>query len=403
MRFCVLTAVLLLAAVARGQEEQTSWTIRAETVYTASGEALADRSVVVRDGKIDGVVAGGASADLEVAAVTPGMIDLSARISLGMSSVEQSREVAPEMRVASSLNVFDVAWARQARSGVTCVLVNPIDENVIGGYGVLLKTAGPDSIEARTVKDKAAMRGAIGTQPSRRNHPARGRPDDFYSRRPTTRMGVEWEHRKAFYDAAAAKRDPARAFPGCEDLQAVLAGEVPLLIQAWATQDIRTAVFLVEEIEREGLGQARLIVDAAAEAWREPQLLVRSGAAVVLPPFALEGRTTDGAFMTLDSAARLTALGVPVALSSHGAADPAARLDRQAGWAIHGGLAFEDALRAVTLTPARLLGVEDRVGSIEAGKDADLTLWSGRPFEPTSRVIGVLIDGALVLDPREAR
>ena len=72
----------------------------------------------------------------------------------------------------------------------------------------------------------------------------------------------------------------------------------------------------------------------------------------------------------------------------------------QAGYAMRGGLSFEAALAAVTIQPARMIGVEDRVGSLEVGKDADLVLWNGPPFEPSSRVVGVLLEGELVVDPR---
>ena len=88
------------------------------------------------------------------------------------------------------------------------------------------------------------------------------------------------------------------------------------------------------------------------------------------------------------------------ALSAHGSRHAASSLGRQAGFAIRGGLPFEDALAAVTITPARMLGIDGRVGSIEVGKDADLVLWSGKPFEASSAVIGVIVDGRLVLDPR---
>jgi imidazolonepropionase-like amidohydrolase len=104
--------------------------------------------------------------------------------------------------------------------------------------------------------------------------------------------------------------------------------------------------------------------------------------------------------MAWDVARRLHDAGVPFALSSHGSASHASRLPMQAGYAMRGGLPFEAALEAVTIQAARLLGVEERIGSVEVGKDADLVLWSGEPFEPSSRVIGVLVDGVLEVDPR---
>jgi imidazolonepropionase-like amidohydrolase len=279
-------------------------------------------------------------------------------------------------------------------------MVTPPDENVIGGLCVALKTHGSNSLGGRALKLDCALRGAIGTQPSRRNHPAFQRADDFYSRRPTTRMGVEWVMRKAFYDAAYSRNDPARALPGSRELLEALDGKRPFVVQAWATQDIRTAVYLREEMAAEGFGDLELIIDAGAEAWREPELLVRTKTAVILPPFPWQGRTGDGALMPFNTARVLLERGVPVALSSHGASAADQRLDRQAGFAMRGGLSFDQALAAVTTTPAGMIGVSDRVGTLEAGKDGDLVMWSGPPFEATSRVVGVLIGGQLVLDPR---
>lgn len=379
------------------------WTVYADTLYTSDGKTIHNAAIAIENGKIALVAAGRKPPEggLHAAAVTAGLFDMSARITAGDASVEQTREVMPHQRVADTLDPFSKAWDHQLAAGVTTVLVCPPDEDVIGGLGVVLKTGGEPSIEARTVRADAVLRGAFGTQPSRRNHPAFGRPTDFYSRRPTTRMGVEWEWRKAFYDAAYAREDASYAFPGCEVLQRALAGELPVFAQAWATQDIRTAVFLKEELAGEGLGELRLIVDAAAEAWKEPELLVRSKTAVCLPPFPPEGRTEDDALMAWDVAAKLVEAGVEVALSAHGATDPANSLAMQAAYAMRGGLDFEHALEAVTITPARLLGVDDRVGSVEVGKDADLALWNGTPFEPTSRVVGVVLDGELAVDPRK--
>ena len=391
----------VLAAFAAGdkKDEQRTWTISADFVYTASGDAIEGGIVSVSDGKIRSVSNGGGG-ELKVAAVTPGMIDLSIHIDRGFYSVEQSREVTPEMRVAQTLDLFDEQWKTQARSGVTTAMVNTPDRNVIGGLSVVLKTAGEKSVAARTLKADAVLFGAMGSAPSQQNHPAFGRPEDFYSRRPTTRMGVEWEWRKALYDAAAARADVAKSAAGSSELQNVLEGKLPLMIEAWTTQDIRTAVFLKEEMEREGLGRPSLIVDSAAEAWKEPQLLVRSKASVVLPPFPPQGRTNDNAFFAWDTAKLLDSLGISITLSAHGASGFSERLDRQAGFAMRGGLAFDAALRAVTINPARMVGVDKRVGSLESGKDADLVLWNGKPFEATSRVVGVLIDGRLILDPR---
>ncbi len=376
--------------------------ISADVVYTADGKALENAMVTVSGGKITAVTPGKVVGEdgLHVAAITPGMVDLSAQVNSGLQSVEEVSEITPGFRVATTLDPFSVGWARHLRSGVTTVVAHPFDNNCIGGLSVALKTGGELSIEKRTVKADVSLRGAMGGQPSSRNHPMYGRPTDFFSRRPTTRMGVEWEWRKAMFDALLAEGKPERAFAGQKELTAVLNGELPVIAKAWATQDIRTAIFVKEEMAREGKPKMRLIIDGGSEAWREPDLLKRSGTGVILGPYAPNGRTTDNSFYALDSARRLHELGVPLALSSHNTYDANGRLAQQAAFARRGGLPFDAALAAVTINPARMVGIDDRVGSIEVGKDADLALWNGTPFELTSRVVGVVLDGDLVVDPR---
>ena len=320
------------------------------------------------------------------------MIDASARLNTGTSSVEQSSEVTPLVSAEFGVDVFSPGWGRLARAGVTSAFITPLNQNCIGGAGTVVKTAGDRSVKARTVEGAPMICGAIGSQPSQRNSSAFGRPTSFFNRRPTTRMGVEWEWRKSLFEAAQAKEPDAAQ----KVLLDALAGKVGVFVQAWATQDIRTAVFLKEEMAREGFGEMRLVIDAGAEAWREPAMLVRTNTAVVLPPVPAQGRTTDGSLMSVECARVLRDNGITFALSGHGAS----RLDLQAGLAMRGGITREQALRAVTLTPAQLLGVDGRVGSVEAGKDADLILWNGEPFEATTRPVGVLVGGHLALDPR---
>jgi len=395
-------AVLAGAAGATAQDDgpQRSWTLHAETLHTSAGDAIENALVVVEDGKIIAISPGvEAPRDAVTAkAITAGMIDASARVHTRFTSVEQSSEVTPTVDAEYGVDPFDPRWDRLARSGVTTAFVAPFNLNVVGGQGVTLKTAGPAPIAERELDGADLLCGAIGSQPSQRNSPAFGRPSSFYNRRPTTRMGVEWEWRRALFEAGQSPTDGDD--PEIAALQAALGGRVGVFIQAWATQDIRTAVFLKEEMMREGFGEMRLVIDCGAEAWREPDMLVRTDTPVVLPPMPSQGRTSDRALMPMDTAKKLTDAGILVALSAHGADQPDERLAVQAGLAMRGGLSRAEALAAVTINPARILGIEDRVGTVEVGKDADLVLWNGEPFEITSRPVGVLVDGALVVDPR---
>ena len=384
--------------LAGGDAPQTSWSVFAEKVYTSTGSTLENALVVVTDGKISAITPGAKALDdsLSAKTVTAGLIDASASIHVGARAVEQSNEVTPSISMEFGVDVFDHRWDRLVRSGVTTAFVPPQSRNVVGGMGVVLKTAGDESLEARAVVGAPLLCGAIGSLPSSGNRPANGRPTSFYNRRPTTRMGVEWEWRKCLFDAAQAPAEGAGK--DVDILQDVLAGKVGVFIEAYPTQDIRTAVFLKEEMQREGFGEMRLIIDAGAEAWREPEMLVRSSTAVILPPMPGQGRTIDAAFMAANTAKVLQDAGVLFALSADDARG--GPLGIEAGFAMRGGLTREEALRAVTITPAQILGVDGQVGTVEVGKDADLVLWSGEPFEVTTRPIGVLVNGRLALDPR---
>ena len=176
MSLFVLVAAATLVAAGESKD-RTSWSISAERVYTATGKVIEEGSVTVEDGKIRSVSKGG-SGDLECYAITPGLIDLSVRIERDFTSIEQSREITPEKRIADALDWFDEAWKREARSGVTSVMINPLERQVVGGLSVVVKTAG-ESAQKRTVKADSALYGAIGAAPSHSNHPAIGRPDDF--------------------------------------------------------------------------------------------------------------------------------------------------------------------------------------------------------------------------------
>lgn len=401
----MMLPLLLSAALAAPGDSpaEGSWVLHAERVYTGTGEVFKNAIISVEGGKIGSIRPGRSAPEgaIQAEVITAGMVDLSVRVHGGARSVEQAREIQPQLSVASAVDPFDPAWGRLAGSGVTTALVSPLDRNVIGGHAVALRTAGEPSVAARMhALPRPILRGAIGSEPSAGNHPAFGRPTDFYSRRPTTRMGVEWEWRKAFFDAVVGGIDPSRDFAGGEELRSALRGERVLMIQAWATQDIRTAVYLKEEMEREGFGSLDLVLDAAAEAWREPHFLTRTGTTIVLPPFPAGGRSSDGAFMAWERSVELAGQGVRLCLSSHGASPASARLDRQAGFARRAGLTFDQALAAVTSNPAAVLGLEGTIGTVEVGKAADLCLWTGTPFEASSRVAGVLVQGELVRDPR---
>ena len=401
----LLMPLLAVPALAQSEaDDKDDWTIRASRVYTASGDPIEGGVVRVQDGKISAVSAGAGSGELEVHSITPGMIDLAPGIDMGPISLEQSSEAVFDQSASYGIDPFSHRWQRLLESGVTTVMASAPDYNVFSGLSLAVKTGGGWTVEERLLKGDVALRAAMGAQPSSGNRPPRGsEPRNFYYRRPTTRMGVEWTFRKAYYDTLGAAKwgktdNPVRD----EILNRTLSGSLPVSVKAMATQDVRTAIFLKEEF-----GISSMFLTQAAEAWKEPALVKRSGVGVVFPPFAASGRLADGFvsdtyFLPLQAPRDLNGEGVAIALSAGDAREPGQRLANQAGFAMRGGLSFDAALAAVTLNPARMIGIDESVGSIEVGKHADLVLWSGTPFEPTSQIVGVLLDGKLVVDPRPA-
>ncbi|OHB67232.1 MAG: hypothetical protein A2V70_00550 [Planctomycetes bacterium RBG_13_63_9] len=178
----------------------------------------------------------------------------------------------------------------------------------------------------------------------------------------------------------------------------MLDGKVPLRIQARIQQDIHTALRLAEEFK------LRFTFEEATEAYRCIETLKAAAMPVIFGPIydrpngirARSGEARRSRYYTLRA---LIEAGIPTALSAQDLREEEG-LARQVMYAMRFGVGFDEALRAVTQTPAEMLALEDQIGTIESGKRADLVLWSGRPFAATSRVMVVLIDGKVVVDRR---
>jgi imidazolonepropionase-like amidohydrolase len=189
------------------------------------------------------------------------------------------------------------------------------------------------------------------------------------------------------------RRDYARSRLDLEALQPVLKGQVPIAIEANRASDLLAAMRLADEFK------VRLVLFGASEGWLVAEQLAKANVPVVLKPL-IDIPSFDSLGATLENAARLSRAGVTVALASFDTHN-SRTLRQEAGNAIANGMDRDAALQAVTLTPARLWGVDDRVGSLEVGKDADVVVWSGDPFELTTGAEHVFIKGVEV--PRETR
>lgn len=325
--------------------------------------------------------------------------------SANLTWAEQSSEVTPHCRVIDGVNFAAHDFHILLRNGVTTVYVNADTASVIGARGAIVKTGGP--VGGRVIRKADAVLAAMGADPVRRGRfnnlpPGRGPDVTFMTRRPTTRMGVDFVFRKAMYDAMrvaegielhGADAPPLEAVPV---LQEILSGRTPLRIQARLQHDILHALKLAREFK------LNVTLQEAIEAYKCLGQIRDSGSPVIYGPIfdrpsgwrAFTGEATEP---RLTTPAALQQAGVRFCLTASEGRDESG-LVRQAMYAASHGLSEADALAAVTRVPAELMGLSERVGSLSAGADADLVVWTGDPLAATSRVKMVMIEGKVVYE-----
>ncbi len=319
---------------------------------------------------------------------------------------EQSSEVIPHTRVIDTVNLRSPDFDRLARGGVTTVYVSPDTAAVISSRGAIVHTAG--ARRDRIVREVDAVQAAIGVDPisrGMRNRQPFGKFLTFNTRRPTTRMGVTWVFRKALYDA----RRQAAGFkvhgadtatpPALAALHEVLLGNIPLRIQARMQNDIVAALRLSDEFN------VPFVLEEATEAYLCLDEIKNADLAVIFGPVYIDAtgfraRTGETERNRLSTFKALLDAGIMTALTAHELRDESG-LARQAMYAMRNGVALEHVLPAVTAHPARLLGLEDEMGTIATGRRADVVVWSGAPFAADSRPEVVLIGGEVVVDRRK--
>lgn len=395
--------------------------IHAETLYTSAGAPVKNGLVLVRDGKI--TYAGPAegrmySADhigVHAKVVTPGLID--ARSTVGLSGLlnqphdqdmlERSTAMSPELRALDAYNAQDdlVAWIRSF--GVTTVHTGHSSGALISGQTIIVKTAGRN-VEADLVKADAMTAVALGNSAlARADGPGGGGGAAAGAgsfRSPSTRAKAvamlraelikAQEYGKKLQAKDETKR-PARDLR-LETLLRALDGSQPLLVTAHRQLDIIAALRLAKEFN------LRIVLDGCADAHLVLDEIKASGFPVVVHP-TMARANEDTENLAMDTAARLRAAGIPFAFQTgYESYVPKTRvLLFEAAVAAGKGLGFDAALEAATIGAARILGIDGRTGSLEAGKDADLALYDGDPFEYTTRCLGTVINGHhFVQEPR---
>ncbi|MEJ2534279.1 MAG: amidohydrolase family protein [Gammaproteobacteria bacterium] len=399
MRTVLLTLLLFAAGPAPAQD----LVVKGGVVYPVDGPSIEDGVVVVRDGKIAAV---GAADEvripegvrvLEAAVVTPGFVDAHTVVGLAgalnqpndQDQLERSDAIQPDLRAIDAYNAREllVEWVRSL--GVTTINTGHAPGEVVSGQTMIAKTRG-DTVEEAVLRPVAMVAATLGEQAlasgSGRKSPGTRAKAVAMLRQELIKAG---EYR-AKRDNAKKGKEPPRDLR-LEALASVLDGDIPLLVTANRHQDISTALRIAEEFD------IPIVLDGAAEAYLLTDEIRAAGVPGVIHPMMARAYG-DRENISFTTPRVLLDAGIPVAFQSgfENYVPKTRVLPWEAAISLAHGVEFDEALAAITLVPARILGLEERIGSITKGKDADLALFDGDPFEYTSHVTGVVIDGEVV-------
>jgi imidazolonepropionase-like amidohydrolase len=335
--------------------------------------------------------------------VLPGFIDAHSHLGVseegeGHAASDTNELTDPNgarLRALDGINPVERGFSDALSGGVTAVVVKPGSGNPIGGQTVAIKTWGR-IVDEMVLKSPASVKSALGENPKR----VYGEKKQL----PSTRLGVAAVIRDAFRKAqdyqlkqerAAEKGDPFERDGTSEVLVRVLSGELPWSQHTHRADDIATAIRLADEFGY------RLIVNHATEGFLLADVLAERGIPCVVGPMFTTRSKVELRERSLANPGRLANAGVLVALTTDHPVVPINFLVHQATLAVKEGMSREDALRAITVNPARIMGVDGRVGALEPGLDGDLVIWDGDPLDVMSRALQVYVGGVSAYEWRD--
>lgn len=375
-------------------------------IYTMAGKVLEGGDILIDHGKIievgENIVA---PLDAEVIdakgkMVTPGFIDAHCHIGLfedgmdfeGDDANELVDPITPQLKAIDGINPMDKTFKEAAQGGVTTAVTGPGSSNVIGGQFVAIKTCG-DRVDDMIVKEPIAMKVAFGENPKR--------VYDEQKRSPVTRMATAALLREALYNAKnylEKKEDSLQDSSRMPDydmkmeaLVKVLKKEIPLKAHAHRADDIFTAIRIAKEFDVD------ITLDHCTEGHLIAHHLAEEGKPAIVGPTLSERSKIELRNLTFDTPKVLNEAGVKIAIMTDAPVIPLQYLPICAGLAIKSGLNEYEALKAITINPAEIVGIDDRVGSIEVGKDADVVIFDGNPLKDIDcKTYATIIDGKVV-------
>ena len=381
------------------------------------GVLLIDNGKIVDIGEATGIPAGAELIDAAGKVIMPGMIDAHCHTGVFADGVgwvhsdgnEMTDPITPHLRAIDAIHPEDLAFKDLREAGITTINTGPGSANLIGGQAAIVKTYGV-TLDEMLVKAPAGMKMALGENPKR--------VYGEQKKTPSTRMGNagmlrEWltkaknyldkkdryvQKLAAFHagEKDAKQPDPFETDLRLEELARVLRKEMPAHIHAHRADDILTGLRIADEFDID------VVLIHATEGYKIADQLAKRGVACVVGPILFSRMKYELREMTPKNAGLLSRAGVKIAIQTD-EMSAVRYMTLNAALAVAEGMDTVEALRAITITPAEVLGIADRVGSLEKGKDADIVILSAHPFNITgSRVKRVLIGGQTVYEESKA-
>ncbi|MDQ6848698.1 MAG: amidohydrolase [Actinomycetota bacterium] len=378
-------------------------------IVPVDGDPIDAGTVLVTDGKIaavgpdvrvpDGVF----TIDASGRWVLPGFVDAHAHLGVseegegraGSDTNEMTDPNGARMRALDAINPVELGFRDALSGGVTAVVVKPGSGNPIGGQTVAIKTWGR-IVDEMVIKSPVSVKSALGENPKR----VYGEKKQL----PSTRQGVaavirdaltKAQDYKAKRDRATEKGEPFDRDNTCEVLVRVLDGELPWSQHTHRADDIATAIRLADEFGY------RLIVNHATEGFLLADVLAEREIPCIVGPLFTTRSKVELRERTLTNPGLLANAGVLVALTTDHPVVPINFLVHQATFAVKDGMSRADALRAITINPARMMGLDGRVGALTPGLDGDVVIWDGDPLDVMSRAVQVFVAGVSVYEWRD--
>ena len=376
-------------------------------------DVAVDRGKITAVGSMRRTPKGAEIVDATGRFVVPGLVEAHCHVALFADGVdaryydgnEMTDPVTPHLRAIDAIHPEDLAFADLRRAGITTINTSPGSANIVGGQTAIVKTAGR-TVEEMLVRAPAALKMALGENPKR--------VYGEQKKAPSTRMGSAGVLREALARAqsyierqtrheeeaaafhkgtkGAQRPEPFERDVRLEILAGALSREIPTHIHAHRADDIMTAIRIAEEFHLD------LVLIHATEGYKIADILAEKGIPCIPGPVLFSRMKLELRGLTPRNAGLLSRAGVKVAIQTdEGSATRYLTLN--AVLAVNEGMDETEALRAITLTPAEILRIDDRVGSLEPGKDADLAVLTAHPFDIAHcRTERVLIDGRTVYD-----